>query len=194
MIRATIFLAMGCLLASATPRVVFGLAWFAQTAPAQPPSQATAPPGAAAPASSEGGAPKPCPAVSPSQSAPQPECKPADKGEKTKGSPPAAPGSGPHKRVVYNGDTAEPPVAISPGLSPQQASQQSGRTTWLLEKTDDNLKILAVRRLNAAQQDTLSQIKRYVEESKAATKAGDLQRAYTLANKARMLSGDLVKH
>ena len=79
-------------------------------------------------------------------------------------------------------------------MSPQQAQQQRGRTTWLLGKTDENLKILASRPLNAAQQDTVHQVKRYVEDSEDATKNGDLQRAYTLANKARMLSADLVKH
>jgi hypothetical protein len=85
-------------------------------------------------------------------------------------------------------------VDISPGVSPQQAQQQRSRITWLLEKTDENLKALSGRQLDAAQQNTADQVKRYVEDSEAATKNGDLQRAYTLANKARMLSRDLVKH
>ncbi len=98
------------------------------------------------------------------------------------------------KKVVRDGGTSETAVDIAPGVSPQQASQQRGRTIWLLGKTDENLKTLGSRQLNASQQDTVSQIKRYVEESKTATDKGDLQRAYTLANKARMLSGDLLKH
>jgi hypothetical protein len=85
-------------------------------------------------------------------------------------------------------------VDISPGVSPQQAQQQSRKTTWLLGKTNENLKALGSRPLNASQQDTVSQIKWYVDESKTATDKGDLQRAYTLANKARMLSADLLKH
>jgi hypothetical protein len=85
-------------------------------------------------------------------------------------------------------------VDISPGVSEQQASQQRESTNGLLAKTDENLKIVASRPPNAAQQDTVSQIERYVKDSRAAIKDGDLQRAYTLANKARMLSGDLVKH
>ena len=56
------------------------------------------------------------------------------------------------------------------------------------------LKIVAARQLSAAQQDTVNQIESYVKQSKQASDDGDLQRAYTLANKARMLSGDLVKH
>jgi hypothetical protein len=193
MIRATIFLAMGWWLAAGATHVASGLA-FAQTVPAQPPSQSSATPGATPPASPETAAPKPCPAGSPSQSGPQTDCKPASKTKKPKSNPPAAPGSAPRKRVVDNGDITEPRVDISPGVNPQQAQQQRGRTTWLLGKTDENLKILASRTLNAAQQDTVHQVKRYVDDSAEATKNGDLQRAYTLANKARMLSADLVKH
>jgi hypothetical protein len=85
-------------------------------------------------------------------------------------------------------------VDISPGVSEQQASQQLERTSGLLAKTDENLKIVARRPPDAAQQETLAQIKEYVRQSREATENGDLQRAYTLANKARMLSGDLVKH
>jgi hypothetical protein len=186
LIMAAIFLTIGWLLTSATPGFVSNVA-RAQTTPAQPSSQS----GAAPEAVSQ----KPCPTGSPSQSAAQTDCKPVSKTKKPKSSSTAAaPGSGPRKRVVDNGDTTEPRVDISPGVSPQQAQQQRGRTTWLLGKTDENLKTLASRQLNATQQNTVDQIKRYVEDSEAATKNGDLQRAYTLANKARMLSADLVKH
>lgn len=194
LIRATIFLTMGWLLTSGALGFVSNVA-RAQTAPVQPSSQSGATPAAAAPASPGAVSQKPCPTGSPSQSAPQTDCKPASKIKKAKGSSTAAaPGSGPHKRVVDNGDTTEPRVDISPGVSPQQAQQQRSRITWLLEKTDENLKALSGRQLDAAQQNTADQVKRYVEDSEAATKNGDLQRAYTLANKARMLSRDLVKH
>lgn len=72
--------------------------------------------------------------------------------------------------------------------------QQLENTKGLLAKTDENLKILESRQLNAAQLDTLNQVKSYVKQSNAAVADKDVQRAYTLANKARMLSGDLVKH
>jgi hypothetical protein len=85
-------------------------------------------------------------------------------------------------------------VAIAPGVSEQQASQQRETTNQLLAKTEENLKIVERRQLNPAQQDTVKQIRSYVKQSGDATSDGDVQRAYTLANKARMLSGDLVKH
>jgi hypothetical protein len=195
MSSATIILMIAWLLISGAPGLVSNFA-FAQTALAQQTSQPNATPAPAAPVSPAPAAPKPCPAVSPGQSAPQPDCKPASKSKKSKGSPTvdAVPASGPTKKVVRDGGASDTSSAISPDMSPQQAQQQRGRTTWLLGKTDENLKILASRTLNAAQQDTVHQVKRYVEDSEDATKNGDLQRAYTLANKARMLSADLVKH
>ena len=93
-----------------------------------------------------------------------------------------------------NGGTTAPDTAISPGVSQQQATRQLETTNRLLATTDDNLKKIASRQLNAAQQDTVKQIKSYMAKSKDAADSGDVQRAYTLANKARMLSGDLMKH
>ncbi|MGH9499092.1 MAG: hypothetical protein ACRD3L_08100 [Terriglobales bacterium] len=95
---------------------------------------------------------------------------------------------------MSNGGTSDPTVAISPDVSGQQASQQLETTNQLLVKTGENLKIVESRQLNPGQQETVKQIRTYMDQSKAATNDGDVQRAYTLANKARMLSADLVKH
>jgi hypothetical protein len=95
---------------------------------------------------------------------------------------------------VRNGSTTEPTVDIAPDVSQPQASQQRDTTNRLLAMTAENLKIVQSRQLSAAQQDTVDQIRIYVDQSKKASDSGDVQRAYTLANKARMLSGDLVKH
>jgi hypothetical protein len=168
---------------------------FPQTAPTQSPSPQSATSAPAATTSPAAAAPQPCPAVSPSQPSSSPDCTLAGKGKSHKSAqtPAATPASSPSKKVVRNGSTTDPSVDISPGVSPQQASQQRDKTTWLLGKTDENLRTLASRQLNPAQQDTVDQIKRYVEESQTATKNGDLQRAYTLAKKARILSRDLAK-
>lgn len=85
-------------------------------------------------------------------------------------------------------------MAIAPSVSQQQASQQLGTTNDLVAMTEENLKIVASRQLNASQQDTVEQIKSYIKQSRKAEEDKDVQRAYNLANKARMLSGDLVKH
>ena len=47
--------------------------------------------------------------------------------------------------------------------------------------------------LSAAQQDTVSQTRQFMEQSKAAMAAGDFERARTFAWKAQLLSEDLAK-
>ena len=105
--------------------------------------------------------------------------------------PPAAASE---KKVVRNGGTADPVVQLAPGMSAEQASSQRQSTTQLLAATDDNLKQIASRQLNSTQQDSVSQIRKYMEQAKAAEEAGDVQRAHNLASKALLLSDDLVKH
>jgi hypothetical protein len=100
----------------------------------------------------------------------------------------------PEKKVVRNGGTADPVVQLAPGMSEEQASNQRQSTSELLSATDANLKQISSRQLNATQQDCVSQIRKYIEQAKAAEKAGDVQRAHNLASKAVMLSDDLAKH
>lgn len=100
----------------------------------------------------------------------------------------------PEKKVVRNGGTADPVVQLSPGVSGEQASRQRQSTTQLLATTDVNLKQLAVGPLSATQQDSVSQIRKYMEQARTAEAAGDVQRAQNLASKALLLSDELVKH
>jgi hypothetical protein len=189
----TIVLAIGWLLVSAVPRLGAGVAL--QTAPAQQASQPGSSPASAAPAPPPGLSPKPCPTVSPSEPASASGCTPAVKGKKRgHRTATADPDVGPTKKVVRDGGTTNPSLAISPGVNQQQASQQLDSTNHLLAMTDQNLKTIESRQLNAGQQDTVKQIRSYMEQSRTAASSGNVQRAYTLANKARMLSGDLVKH
>jgi len=85
-------------------------------------------------------------------------------------------------------------VQLAPTISAEQASSQRQSTAQLLTATEDNLKQIASRQLNSTQQDSVSQIRKYMEQAKAAESAGDVQRAHNLASKALLLSDDLVKH
>jgi len=134
----------------------------------------------------------PCPANGTSAASKTP-CAPVHKKAKSKPHPSDGK-SAPPKKIVQNGGEADSSVELSVGTSQQQVEQQLNTTNNLLTMTDENLKIIEARQLTASQQDTVTQIKSYMEQSKAAANSGDSQRAYTLANKARMLSGDLVKH
>jgi hypothetical protein len=96
--------------------------------------------------------------------------------------------------VVRNGGTAEPAVQLSPRLSDHQASQQRDTTNELLMATDTKLKQVSARRLSPAQQDTMAQIRSYIQQAKSASNAGELDRAHNLALKAHLLSDELVGH
>ena len=104
------------------------------------------------------------------------------------------PTDAPEKVVINNGSTTEPRVQLSPSLSTEQQSQKRQITEQLLSTTDENLKKISERQLSATQQDTVSQIHQYLEQSKAAAAAGDLERSHTLAFKAHLLSDELLKH
>ncbi len=95
---------------------------------------------------------------------------------------------------MRNGGTADPVVQLAPGMSAEQASSQRQNTTQLMAATDANLKQISSRQLNSSQQDSVSQIRKYIEQAKAAEQAGDVERAHNLASKARLLSDDLAKH
>jgi len=135
--------------------------------------------------------------------APEPTAQPRTQPEKpiAKSSPsgkkPAhkkKPGSAPTKRVVRNGSTPDPTVQLAPGMSQKQASTELQNTTQLLAATDASLKQISGRQLNPNQQNMVSQIRKYMEQSKQAADEGDPERAHNLAIKAHLLSDDLAKH
>lgn len=98
----------------------------------------------------------------------------------------------PSKVVVRHGGTSEPGVQLAGGTANQTAHQRDV-ANQILGATDANLKKVAGRQLTASQQDTVSQIRQFMGQSKEAIDAGDLERARTLAWKAEVLSEDLVK-
>jgi hypothetical protein len=95
--------------------------------------------------------------------------------------------------VVKNGSAVDPKVQLTPSMSPQQASSQRQGTNELLASTDENLKKISERSLASDQKDMVQQIRKYVEQAKEATDAGDLDRAHNLALKASLLAEELAK-
>lgn len=92
--------------------------------------------------------------------------------------------------VVRHGGTAEPSIQLAGG---DQESQKRNDANQMLGSTEANLEKISSIPLSPEQQDTVSQIKQFVDQSKAALAAGDLERGHTLAWKAQLLSQDLVK-
>jgi len=106
----------------------------------------------------------------------------------------SAPNGAPHRVVVREGGASEPAAQIAPGMTPAEATRQRHNAEQLLDATDDKLKRLAGRTLDARQQETVGQIRNYIDGARSALKEGDVRRANTLAQKAHLLSEDLVKH
>jgi hypothetical protein len=106
----------------------------------------------------------------------------------------SAPNGVPRKIVVREGGASEPAAQIVPGMTPAEATRQHQNAEHMLNSTDDELKQLAGRTLDAQQRETVGQIRNYMEGAGSALKEGDVRRANTLAQKAHLLAEDLVKY
>jgi hypothetical protein len=96
----------------------------------------------------------------------------------------------PQKKIVKDGGTAEPTVQLKSDT--KNTPDQVSTTEQLRTAAEDNLKKIAGRQLSASQQQTVDQIKLFMDQSKAAVAEGDVERGHNLAMKARLLSDELV--
>ena len=96
------------------------------------------------------------------------------------------------KTIIRNGGARDLRLQLTPTLTPDQAVKQRRQTRDLLAISNENLKRIAQVQLDDNQQDMLQEVHNYMEQARLADKAGELQRAQTLASKARQLSDDLA--
>jgi hypothetical protein len=99
----------------------------------------------------------------------------------------------PEKKIIHNGGTTEPPIQLLGGPGGAQASHQRDTTDQLLGSVENNLKQVSGRQLSTAQQEMVNQIQQFIQQSKTAVAAGDMERGHNLAMKAHLLSEELVK-
>jgi hypothetical protein len=97
------------------------------------------------------------------------------------------------KKVIHRGGTAEPNAQLTPSITEEQAARQRQNTNDLLASTDASLQKLSGRQLTQDEQETVGQIRKFMQQVKEADKEGDPQRAYKLAVKAHLLSDALTK-
>jgi hypothetical protein len=96
-------------------------------------------------------------------------------------------------------ETADPtpakpaPPQISPQLSPRDLAATKKNTTTNITTAEQNLQLANGRQLSAAQNDLTEKIKGFLSQSHEAIMADDWVRAQNLAEKARVLSAELVK-
>ena len=88
--------------------------------------------------------------------------------------------------------TSEPGIQLAGGTA--QTKTRSRETLRPdAGATEENLKKIAGRPLSSDQQDMLNQVHQFMEQTKRAVTAGDMERAHTLAKKAQTLSEELAK-
>ncbi len=99
----------------------------------------------------------------------------------------------PPKVIIKNGGSNEPTIELKGNTTAAQATHERYTTEQLAAATEENLKKIAGRQLDANQQEMVSQIKEFMEQSKKAIADGDPERGRKLALKAQLLSDELVK-
>lgn len=97
----------------------------------------------------------------------------------------------PTKIVVHQGGITEQSIQLAGG-TPGDDSKKREAVNQMLAATQENLK-KAAGQLSVTEQSSVSQIRQFVDQSKKALSADDVERAQTLAWKAKLLSDDLVK-
>lgn len=90
---------------------------------------------------------------------------------------------------------AAPPVPapkISPRLTPAEQADLERKTTEAIATAEKNLEKSFGKKLNATQHDLVQKIRGFLAQSREAIQSNDWMRAWTLAEKARVLSVELV--
>ena len=125
------------------------------------------------------------PGSSPATASPQPGVvTPAPATDTQKNCPP-------EKTIVRQGGIAEQSIQLAGGSAGDQA-QKRDAANQMIAATEQNLYKLTGRQLSNAERDSVIQIRQFVEQSRTALTAGNLERAQTLAWKAKLLSEDLL--
>jgi outer membrane biosynthesis protein TonB len=88
---------------------------------------------------------------------------------------------------------AHPPAPqITPQLSPTDQAAYARKTGEDAAEAEKNLQQISGKQLNAAQTDLIGKIRSFLSQSRDASKDGDWVRAQNLAQKARLLSDELI--
>lgn len=86
----------------------------------------------------------------------------------------------------------QPALQITPELSPGDEASYERKTADDLAVAEKNLGQASGKQLSAAQSDLVAKITSFASESRDASKGGDWARAQNLAQKARLLSIELL--
>jgi chromatin segregation and condensation protein Rec8/ScpA/Scc1 (kleisin family) len=115
-----------------------------------------------------------------------PEYLPTPPPERTHASPPRKPAA--------DATVTPKPAApmISPNISPADQAAYQHRIEENLDTAQRNLQQAKSRQLNSAQQDMAEKVKTFIQQAQEAMQASDWTRAQNLAQKAQVLSAELI--
>ena len=86
-----------------------------------------------------------------------------------------------------------PPPVLSPVLSAADEQRLRADTQQRLDGTEQRLRQIDPAKLASAQQDSLRTVQSFLDKAREALQAKDIQRAFTLADKAYILADELSK-
>ncbi len=135
---------------------------------------------------------EPAPTPTPTPPEPKPEPKPEAPPEAPPASPPVAPTPKPAP-VKPKPDPVKPaPPQLTPGLSAEEQATAERRTHQDINAAERNLQAAYGKQLNTAQHDLVEKIRGFLAQAREAIRASDWVRARNLAQKARVLSVELI--
>lgn len=132
---------------------------------------------------------------------PQPEAPPAEPPDLAQPAEPAPAIAGqPRPRPPVETEVAKPkpepepqPPQIAPQLSAKEQAAAVRTTTDDIRVAERNLQTAYGRKLNASQNDLVEKIAGFLSQAHEAIRSGDWVRAQNLAQKAQVLSVELIK-
>jgi hypothetical protein len=106
---------------------------------------------------------------------------------------PAAPKRPAPAETAVSAPPKPAPPQLSPQLSARDLEATKTNTTKNITTAEQNLQMASGKQLSPAQKDLAAKIKGFLSQSHEAIRADDWVRAQNLAEKARVLSAELVK-
>ena len=100
--------------------------------------------------------------------------------------------SAPTQQTVSNQPASSSPIGQLTTSDPSSSAQSRRETAELIAKTEDGVKGIK-RSLSAQEQETVNQIKTFLDKARQALGTDDVDGAHTLATKAKVLLDELAK-
>jgi hypothetical protein len=105
---------------------------------------------------------------------------------------PATPAASPPAPVAPPAPADVPPPVLSPVLSAADEQKLRGETQQRIDGAEQRLRQIDPAKLASGQQDSLQTVQSFLGKAREALQAQDVQRAFTLADKAYLLADELT--